>query len=88
MVEGIQLRPIGHVARPRTEAIDDDWGSIESTIALDADRFEADVVLALRGADIAEDGVPELTPKRIRIGCTPSGAEDRNFKLRSGDHAE
>ena len=41
MTEGIELQPIGHVECPRTEAIDDDWGSIESTITLDADRFEA-----------------------------------------------
>ena len=47
MVGGIQLRPIGHVACPRIEAIDDDWGSIESTITLDADRFEADVLAGL-----------------------------------------
>ena len=47
MTEEIRLRPIGQVACPRTEAIDDDWGAIESTIALDSDRFEEDVLAGL-----------------------------------------
>ncbi|MEM9175454.1 MAG: SAM-dependent methyltransferase [Myxococcota bacterium] len=41
------MRPIGHVACPRTEAIDDDWGAIESTIELDGERFGADVLAGL-----------------------------------------
>jgi len=40
--------PIGVVRSPRTEPIDDDWGEVESTIELDADRFRPD---SLRGLD-------------------------------------
>lgn len=30
------VRAIGFVSSPRTEAIDDDWGAVESTITLEA----------------------------------------------------
>jgi tRNA-Thr(GGU) m(6)t(6)A37 methyltransferase TsaA len=43
----MQVTPIGQVASPRREAVDDDWGDIVSTITLD-DRFGAD---ALRGLE-------------------------------------
>jgi len=39
--------PIGTVSTARSEAIDDDWGSVESTITLDP-SFDAD---ALSGLD-------------------------------------
>ena len=35
----MQMQPIGHVSSPRTEAVDDDWDSVVSTITVDADRF-------------------------------------------------
>jgi tRNA-Thr(GGU) m(6)t(6)A37 methyltransferase TsaA len=38
---------IGHVICERVEPIDDDWGPIESTIVLDADRFGPDVLAGL-----------------------------------------
>lgn len=41
------VREIGTVHSPRKEAIDDDWGAIESTIELDSDRFEPDVLAGL-----------------------------------------
>jgi tRNA-Thr(GGU) m(6)t(6)A37 methyltransferase TsaA len=41
------MRPIGSVDSPRTEAIDDDWGDVESTIRLDASRFTSDVLAGL-----------------------------------------
>src|SRR4051812_4918775 len=41
------MLPIGVVDGGRTEAIDDEWGSVEATIVLD-DRFPAD---ALEGLD-------------------------------------
>ena len=47
MTDEIVLRPIGQVSCPRTEAIDDDWGAIESTITLDADRFTPEVLAGL-----------------------------------------
>ena len=38
---------IGWVRSPRTEPIDDDWGPIESTIALDGERYGPDVLAGL-----------------------------------------
>ena len=38
---------IGWVRSPRTAPIDDDWGPIESTIALDGERYGPDVVAGL-----------------------------------------
>ena len=42
-----RVTPIGWVRSPRAEPIDDDWGPIESTIALDGERFGPDVVAGL-----------------------------------------
>lgn len=47
-MSSIRLVPVGHVASPRTEAVDDDWDSITSTVTLDAAQFGED---ALRGLD-------------------------------------
>lgn len=41
------LTAIGTVTCPRAEAIDDDWGDIESTIELDAEQFTAAVLAGL-----------------------------------------
>lgn len=41
------MRPVGRVSSPRREPVDDDWGPVEATIALD-ERFGPD---ALRGLD-------------------------------------
>jgi tRNA-Thr(GGU) m(6)t(6)A37 methyltransferase TsaA len=35
----IEVRPIGVVRSPRSEAIDDDWGAVESVVTLDAARL-------------------------------------------------
>jgi tRNA-Thr(GGU) m(6)t(6)A37 methyltransferase TsaA len=43
----MQVTPIGRVSCPRREAIDDDWGDVVSTIALD-NRFGSE---ALRGLE-------------------------------------
>ncbi len=43
----VSLEPIGIVVGGRTEPIDDDWGGVEATIALDAGRFTADVIAGL-----------------------------------------
>jgi tRNA (adenine37-N6)-methyltransferase len=45
--EIIDVRPIGIIGAPRTEADDDDWGRIESRIALDPLRLDASAVLGL-----------------------------------------
>jgi tRNA-Thr(GGU) m(6)t(6)A37 methyltransferase TsaA len=47
MSDEFVVRSIGQVRCERAEAIDDDWGEIESTIELDAGRFEADVLAGL-----------------------------------------
>ena len=44
----IQLEPVGHVQGGRTENIDDDWGAVESVIALDPARYGPE---ALKGLD-------------------------------------
>ena len=38
---------IGWVRSPRTEPIDDDWGPIESTIAIDGERYGPEVLAGL-----------------------------------------
>ncbi|MCX4242444.1 SAM-dependent methyltransferase [Paraliomyxa miuraensis] len=45
--EAIALRPIAVVHCHRTDTSDDDWGSVESTIELDAERFAPEVLLGL-----------------------------------------
>jgi tRNA-Thr(GGU) m(6)t(6)A37 methyltransferase TsaA len=45
---GMEMTPIGTVRSPRTEAVDDDWDAITSTITLDAAQFSSE---ALRGLD-------------------------------------
>jgi tRNA-Thr(GGU) m(6)t(6)A37 methyltransferase TsaA len=44
----MQIEPIGWVRCSRTEAIDDDWDAVASTIWLDTERFTPD---ALRGLE-------------------------------------
>ena len=43
----IEMVPIGRVHCERVEAIDDDWGLIESTIELDTNRFDEEVLFGL-----------------------------------------
>jgi tRNA (adenine37-N6)-methyltransferase len=43
----ITLEPIGVVVGGRTEAIDDDWGAVESVLRLDRNRFRPDAVAGL-----------------------------------------
>jgi len=47
MSDEFSVRAIGRVRCERSEAIDDDWGEIDSMIVLDADRFEPDVLAGL-----------------------------------------
>jgi len=46
-MDSIEMQPVGVVRGGRTEAIDDDWGGSEATIALDPDRFSPDVIAGL-----------------------------------------
>lgn len=43
----ITLEPVGVVVGGRTEATDDDWGSVEAIVRLDASRFGPEVVAGL-----------------------------------------
>ena len=43
----IEMTPIGTVRSPRNEAIDDDWGAVESAIEIDAARFGPEVLEGL-----------------------------------------
>jgi tRNA-Thr(GGU) m(6)t(6)A37 methyltransferase TsaA len=45
--EKIIVVPIGHVRAPRVEAKDDYWGSVVSTIELDAAQFTEEALLGL-----------------------------------------
>ncbi len=47
MADTYTMEPIGVVGSPRSEAIDDDWGDVVSTITLDRDRFTDAVVAGL-----------------------------------------
>ncbi len=47
MTTPFTVTPIGVVRSPRVEAIDDDWGDVESTIELDAAQFGSDVLAGL-----------------------------------------
>jgi len=42
----VLIEPVGYVRSPRTEAIDDDWDAITSTVTLDA-RFGPDALAGL-----------------------------------------
>jgi tRNA (adenine37-N6)-methyltransferase len=46
MNDDVVLHPIGHVVGGRTEPIDDDWGAVEATIALD-ERFDESALAGL-----------------------------------------
>jgi len=41
------VRAIGHVVSPRVGREDDDWGDVESTIRLDAERFDSEALAGL-----------------------------------------
>jgi tRNA (adenine37-N6)-methyltransferase len=52
--EAHAVRVIGYVSSDRTGRADDDWGSVESVIRLDGDRFDPDSLLGLDGFSHAE----------------------------------
>ena len=43
----VEMMPIGRVHCERVEAIDDDWGPVESMIELDTERFDEEVLFGL-----------------------------------------
>ena len=84
----ITLEPIGVVVGGRDDAIDDNWGSVEATIRLDADRFGPESVAGLDAFShlcvvfqfhlvVERDVVtgarhPRGTPSGRPWGCSPS----------------
>ena len=74
------MLPIGRVACPRTEAIDDDWGEIVSRVILDGERFTAESLQGL-GEFSHVDVVyvfDQVDPDSYEVGArvraaTPSG---------------
>ncbi|MFN3862881.1 MAG: SAM-dependent methyltransferase [Erythrobacter sp.] len=75
----ITLHPIGHARGGRAEVIDDNWGSVEAVIALDAERFGPEALAGLDGFSHAEviflfDRVPD---EKIETGARhPRGRKD------------
>ncbi len=47
MIPSISMTPIGQVVGGRRETIDDDWGQVQATIALDPAQFTSDALLSL-----------------------------------------
>lgn len=43
----VEIQPIGWVRSSRTEAVDDDWDTVTSTIELDTDRFTPEALTGL-----------------------------------------
>jgi len=43
----IEVEPIGWVHGGRVDAVDDDWGAVEATVSLDADRYGPDALAGL-----------------------------------------
>lgn len=73
------VRAIGTVSCPRTEAIDDDWGPIESTISLDPTQLTDDVVAGL--SDFSHVDVvylfDQVDEAKVNLGARhPRGRQD------------
>ena len=90
------LSPIGTVSSPRTEAIDDDWGEIESTITLvppygpsslfELDAFSHIEVIFLfdrvdAGSVHTEARVPRNNPAWPAVGIFAQRAKNRPNRL-------
>ena len=45
----VEMEPIGVVEGSRTEAVDDDWGSVEARIVLDSTRYPVEATAGLDG---------------------------------------
>jgi tRNA-Thr(GGU) m(6)t(6)A37 methyltransferase TsaA len=65
------VQPIAWVSAPRSEAIDDDWGEIVSTISLDAERFGPE---ALRGLESFSHADIVYLFDQVEEGSYESGA--------------
>jgi tRNA (adenine37-N6)-methyltransferase len=90
------VRPIATVSTARSEAIDDDWGSVESTITLH-ESFDADALVGIEGFSHLEviylfhlvdaDGVhrgsriPRGNPAWPAVGIVAQRAKDRPNRI-------
>jgi tRNA-Thr(GGU) m(6)t(6)A37 methyltransferase TsaA len=77
-MEQFTMTAIGLVRGGRVEATDDDWGAVEATIELDAERFTTDVLAGL--ADFSHVDVvyvfDQVDESRINLGARhPRGNE-------------
>ena len=93
----MELEPIGWVRCSRTEAIDDDWDAVESTISLDPGRFGSealqgleefshlDVVYVFHGVDPSDITVgarhPRSNPQWPEVGILAQRARMRPNRL-------
>jgi tRNA-Thr(GGU) m(6)t(6)A37 methyltransferase TsaA len=77
--QGFTLHAIGYVRGGRGEVVDDDWGSVEAVIELDASRFGPEALMGLDTFSHAEviflfDRVPD---EKIETGARhPRGRAD------------
>jgi tRNA (adenine37-N6)-methyltransferase len=74
-----EVRPIGHVRGGRTEPVDDDWGDVEATIALDDGWFTPAVVAGLDAFSHLEVVFlfHLVDPDKVNLGARrPRGRED------------
>jgi tRNA-Thr(GGU) m(6)t(6)A37 methyltransferase TsaA len=91
-----EVRAIGFVASPRTEAVDDDWGEVEATIVLtppygpdallgltDFSHLEVIYLFHLVGADSVHTGsrVPRGNPAWPEVGILAQRAKNRPNRL-------
>ncbi|SNS10760.1 tRNA-Thr(GGU) m(6)t(6)A37 methyltransferase TsaA [Geodermatophilus saharensis] len=67
----MDVAPIGRVASPRTEPLDDDWDSVTATVTLDPARFGPD---ALRGLEEFSHVEVVYLFDRVDPGAVQTGA--------------
>ncbi|MDH4280581.1 MAG: SAM-dependent methyltransferase [Acidimicrobiia bacterium] len=78
-MDSIEMVPIGLVHGGRDDVVDDDWGSVLSTVSLDPDRFGPDAVAGLEDFSHVEivfvfDRVDETS---VNVGARrPRGRQD------------
>lgn len=72
--EVIEVVAIGHVLGGRSEPIDDDWGAVETIIALDPAQFEPEALAALDAFSHLETVEDKRRGQAGRLGRGSSGA--------------
>ena len=82
--QGIEVRPIGVVRSPRTEATDDDWAPVQSTVDLDTDRLGADATAGLDGFSHVE--VVFVFDRVDEAAVAPAARHPRAHRLAARRH--